>query len=60
MRHLPERVRPGIGAPGAVDPQRLLGNLRQRRLEAVLDRVGVRLRLPAAEPATVGSWSSGG
>ncbi len=54
MRHLAERVHPGIGAPGGGDARRVRFQLRQRRLDRRLHRRLVFLPLPAGErPAVI-------
>ena len=53
MDHLFPRMHSCVGAPRATDPDRVIGNLGNRLLEALLDGTRVPLNLPAAEGAAV-------
>jgi hypothetical protein len=49
MCALRERVYACVRSPGAVNAHRRAGDALERALEVVLDRVAVRLTLPAGE-----------
>ncbi len=49
MRDLPKRVHAGIGAAGAMNPDRLAADRLDRVLERPLHRSAIILQLPAAE-----------
>ena len=53
MRDLAERVDAGVGAAGAVDGDRFLGDLADGVVEGALDRWQAGLELPAVEVGAV-------
>ena len=53
VRHLPQRMHPGVGAARADDPYGLVGDPGERPLDSRLDGLAVRLTFPSAEPPSV-------
>ena len=53
MRHLPQGMDPGIGAPGAMDGDYFAAEIRNRGFERFLHRQPLWLPLPADKPGAV-------
>ena len=53
MHHLAERMHTRIGATGALRFDRMCRDLRQRRVDGILNGAARRLGLPAAEATAV-------